>query len=205
MGNVLSATVTIRGIRPLLWHHFGPDALPLEKQEKSGVAGNDPTEWKKTVMVTKDKQLFIDPSYIFACIRDGAKYTKKGKGSIQSSVSATLQVSTDRVLIDRYLPENIDELINEADEPVYLDVRSVKNPSTKGRNVRYRVAAKLGWQTTFDIFWDKTIVSRNEMQSAIIDAGRLSGIGDGRGIGFGRFELENIIISERSDAEKTPA
>ena len=63
------AMVKIKGTRSLLWHHFGPDALPLEKQERTGVAGNDPEEWKKTYLVTKDKQLYLDPSYIFACIR----------------------------------------------------------------------------------------------------------------------------------------
>lgn len=44
MGNILNATVSIKGIRPLLWHAFGPDAIPLEKREKTGVAGNDPEE-----------------------------------------------------------------------------------------------------------------------------------------------------------------
>lgn len=201
MGNILQATVEIKGVRPLLWHHFGPEALPLEKQERTGVAGNDPEEWKKTVMVTKDKQLFVDPSYVFATIRDGAKYTKKGRGSIQSMVSATLQVLDDRVLIDRYLPDNIEELQNASDEPVYIDVRSVKNPATRGRNVRYRVAASSGWKAKFTIAWDKTIVSRNEIQACINDAGRLSGIGDGRSIGFGRFTVEKFEL----DAEEATA
>ena len=203
--NILIARVSIKGIRPLLWNHFGPDALPLEKQERTGVAGNDPSEWCKTVTITKEKQLFVDSSYIFATIREGAKYTKKGRGSIQSMVSATLQVLTDKILIDRYLPDNISELINETDQPVYLDVRSVRNPSTKARNVRYRVAASPGWRATFEIMWDKTIVSRSEMQAAIIDAGRFSGIGDGRSIGFGRFIVESIEIKEEEDAEAQTA
>jgi hypothetical protein len=196
MSNILKANVTIKGIRPLLWHHFGPDALPLEKQEKTGVAGNNPDEWKKTVLRTKNNQLYIDPSYIFSCIRAGSKYTKKGKGSIQSMVAATLQVNNDRVLIDRYLPDNITELVNEIDQPVYMDIRSVVNPSTKGRNIRYRVAASPGWITSFQIEWDKTIVSRGEMEASVIDAGRFSGIGDGRSVGFGRFEVIEFNIKE---------
>lgn len=201
MGNILTARVTIKGTRPLLWNHFGPEALPLKKQEKTGIAGNDPEEWRKTVLKTKDNQLFFEPSYIFACIRDGARYTKKGRGSIQGMVSATLQVLTDRILIDRYLPENIAELINQTDELVYLDVRSVRNPSTKARNIRYRVAASPGWTATFTIMWDKTIVSRNEMQACVIDAGRFSGIGDGRNIGFGRFTVEEFNVMEEDNAE----
>ena len=196
MSSLLKATVKIEGVRPLLWHHFGPDALPLERQERTGVAGNDPEEWRKTVLVTKEKQLYVDNSYIFACIRAGSKYTKKGKGSIQTMVSATLQVLTDRVLIDRYFPENVEELINLTDEPVYLDVRSVKNPATKARNVRYRVAASPGWKTEFEMMWDKTIVSSGEMEAATIDAGRFAGIGDGRNVGFGRFIVSSFKVED---------
>jgi hypothetical protein len=197
MGSILTATVTVRGTRPLLWHRFGPDALPLEKKEKTGVAGNDPEEWKRTVLKTTDGQLYLEPTYAFGCLRDGAKYTKKGKGSIQSLVTATLQITDDRLLVDRFLPDNIyPELINAVDEPVYLDVRSVRNPSTKGRNVRYRVAASAGWVCAFTIMWDATIVSRGEMQAVVIDAGRLVGLGDGRSIGFGRFTTESFDIHE---------
>lgn len=194
MGSTLQATITIKGTRPLFWHVFGPDAIPLEKQERTGVAGNDPEEWKKTVTYTKDRQLFVDPSYIFGTMRDGAKYTKSGRGSIQSAVVATLQIVDDRVLVDRYLPEG--DPPTDAEEPVYLDIRSVKNPATKGRNVRYRIAASKGWQATFSVIWDKTIVSRAQMEAVIIDAGKLSGIGDGRSIGFGRFSVESFTVSE---------
>ena len=31
--NMVSLKVTVKGTRPLLWHAFGPDSLPLEKQE----------------------------------------------------------------------------------------------------------------------------------------------------------------------------
>lgn len=202
MANLLVANVDIQGVRPLLWHSFGPDALPLERQERTGVAGNDPEEWRKTVLVTKDNQLFLDPSYIFSCIRAGSKYTKSGKGSIQTAVSATLQVLTDKVLIDRYLPEGVENMVNMIDEPVYLDVRSVKNPSTKGRNVRYRVAASPGWKTSFEILWDKTIVASGQMEASIIDAGRFAGLGDGRAIGFGRFDVIKFEVKEYAK-EKT--
>ncbi|HEX8747388.1 MAG TPA: hypothetical protein VF717_09315 [Pyrinomonadaceae bacterium] len=200
--NITKVKVTIKGVRPLLLHHFGPDALPLEKREKTGVAGNDPEEWRKTALVNKDGQIYLDPSYAFACIRDGAKYTKKGKGSIQAVVAATLQVLDDSVLINRYLPgfpnghacdlASAEAPTRDASAPVYLDVRSVKNPSTKGRNVRYRVACSAGWSTSFTILFDKTIVSRAEMEAVLNDAGVLVGIADGRSIGFGRFTVESF-------------
>jgi hypothetical protein len=196
MGNMLMAKVTIRGIRPILFHRFGPDALPLEKQERTGVAGNNPEEWKRTVLMTKERQLYVEPSYIFGCLRDGAKNTRKGKGSIQPAVASTLQVMDDRVLIDRYVPENVAELVNAVDEPVYLDVRGVVIKATKSHNVRYRVAASPGWCCTFNLLWDKTIVSRGEMEAVVLDSGKLVGLSDGRNIGFGRFVVESFEIQD---------
>lgn len=193
MGQMAKATIQIQGTRPLLWHRFGPDSLPLEKQERTGVAGNDPEEWKKTVLVTGDGQLYLLPSYIFGSIRDGAKYTKKGRGSIQTAVSATLQVMDDFILTNRFLPEDLTE---DPTQPVYLDVRSVRNPSTRARNIRYRVAASTGWETAFHLLWDRTVVSRGEMEACVRDAGQLVGLGDGRSIGLGRFEITSFEIDE---------
>jgi len=204
--NVIQAKIAIRGIRPLFYHRFGPDALPLEKKEKSGVAGNNPEEWRATVMVTKGGQLYLDPTYVFSCIRNGSKYIKKGRGSIQVAVAATLQVLDNRILVNRFFPgypsERIFNLETESSPPqdpelpVYLDVRGVVNPSTKGRNVRYRIAASPGWECEFVLEWDKTVVSRGEMESAIIEAGKLVGVGNGRAIGMGRFELLSFVILE---------
>lgn len=193
MSNILTAQISIRGTRPLLWHAFTPDAIPLQKGERTGVAGNDPEEWRRTVLATKEGQLYLEPTYIFGCLRDGAKHTKKNRGSIQGLVAATLQIVDDRILLDRFLP---DPLTTDIDQRVYLDIRSVKNPATKGRNVRYRVAAAPGWTLATTIMWDKTIVSRQEMEAVTIDAGRLTGLGDGRAVGFGRFVVESFKVQD---------
>lgn len=192
MSNILTATVNITGTRTLLWHYFGPDAIPLEKGERTGVAGNDPEEWRKTVLFTRERQLYLEPTYIFGALRDGARYTKKGRGTLQSTLAATLQVTTERVLIDRFLPA--EPLPTDPEAPVFLDIRSVKNPNTKSRNVRYRVAASPGWKAEFQVIWDKTILSRSELQAVLTDAGRLAGLGDGRAIGLGRFETTSFAI-----------
>ncbi|HEY0768793.1 MAG TPA: hypothetical protein VGD31_00480 [Sphingobacteriaceae bacterium] len=180
----------------MLWHKFGLNALSPEKRERTGTAGNDPEEWKRTVLATEGGQLYLEPSYIFAAIRDGAKYTSRKRGTLQPLVVATLQVLDDRILIDRFLPDPMTSLSTSPDASVYLDVRGVKNPATKGRNVRYRVAASPGWQAAFTIFWDKTLVSRGEMEAAIIDAGRFVGVGNGRAIGFGRFIIEACRVED---------
>jgi len=201
--NIVRARVTIRGTRPLLQHAFGPDSLPLEKGERAGVAGNDPTEWRKTCMVTGKGQLFIRPSYVFACIRDAAKHTKKGKGSIQAVVAATLQVEESVILIDRFLPKQ-GEPTRDPTEPVYLDVCGVRNPSTKARNVRYRLACAPGWGCVFTLVWDKTLVDRVTMRAVVNDASILVGLADGRSVGNGRFavlKFEELVDAVEATAE----
>lgn len=195
MGNLLIATAEIEGIRPLLWHAFTPEAIPASgKRERTGVAGNDPTEWQRTVLITADRQLYLPPSAVFGCLREAARFTRKGRGSIQTAVAATLQVRDEQVLVDRFLPEG--QLPTEPTALVYLYVTSVRNPATKGRNIRYRVAAAAGWRITFSILWDRTVVSRGEMEAVLIDSGRLVGIGNGRQIGFGRFEIQSFRVIE---------
>lgn len=200
--NMVTATVQIRGGRPLFWHVFGPDALPLEKRERQGVAGNDPTEWRRTVSYTKEGQLYLRGDYFFSAIKEAARYTKRGRGSIQRMVQATLQVLDDRVLIvDRFIPgfengELPDEMPTDPELPVYLDIRGVVNPSTRGRNVRYRVVCSRGWECSFTIFWDMTVVSRGEMEAVVNDAGKLVGVGNGRSIGMGRFNIVSLEYAE---------
>lgn len=193
MSNILMASITIAGVRPILWHAFTPDAIPLVKGERSGVAGNDPEEWKRTVLTTTDGQLYLPQTAVFGCLREAARYTRRGRGSIQGALAATLQVATERVLIDRYLPAPI---TTDPTQPIYLDIRSVRNPATKARNVRYRVTASAGWGAEFSVLWDKTVVSRGELEAVLRDAGRLVGLGNARTIGYGRFAVNAFTVTE---------
>lgn len=204
VGNMLTARVKVRGVRPLFWHKFGPDAIPLEKQERTGVAGNDPEEWRKTCMVNKDGQLYLQDTYFFGAVAGAAKFHKIQRRSAVAAVSATLQVLDERILVDRFWPgfpngDRFDSMIavpplEDADEPVYMDVRGVRNPSTGGRNVRYRICASPGWTCEFSMMWDKTIIDCNLMESIMIDAGRLVGVGNARAIGMGRFEVKSFEV-----------
>lgn len=192
MSQFLIASVSVEGVRPILWHAFGPDSMPVEKREKTGVAGNDPEEWRRSVLMTADRQLYIKPSYVFGCIREGGRQVPKKRGTMMLDISGTLQVTDPIILIDRYVPD--EPLPTDPELPVYLDVSGVRNPATKGRNVRYRVAASAGWHCAFNLFWDGTIVSRSQMEHAIIGAGQVVGLGDGRSIGNGRFTVQTFKV-----------
>lgn len=189
------AKVTIVGKKPLLFHSFSEKLLPVDgRKEKKGIAGNNPEEWKDTVLMDENRNLFLLNGYIFGCLKGGSKYVKEGRGSVQTKVGACLQIEEDRIFVeDRVVPEEA-ELTRDATKKVYLDVRSVTNPSTKGRNMRYRIACSKGWRLSFHIFWDSSIVAVGKMQQAVVDAGNLVGLGDGRSIGCGRFDIESFTV-----------
>ncbi len=166
------------------------------------MAGHNPNEWRKTVLMTPDRQLFIYSTYVFSCIRAAAPFIKRGK-SLQIAVSATLQIEEEVILMsDRFVPQE-PELIERSQTfkelpPVYIYVEGVKNPSTGRRNIRYRVAAAPEWKCQFTLNWDKTVLSREEMEALCLTAGQFVGLGDGRTIGFGRFDVTSFIVSDTS-------
>lgn len=201
MGNMVRVHIKIRGNRELLQCRFGPDAIPLEAVEKTGRAGNDPEEWKRSCMVADDGRLYIMATQVFGCIRDGGRHTTKGKSNFVKKVAATLQVEDAIIYLNRVKPES--PAHNAYTSEVYVDVRGCVNKNTKSRNVRYRLAASSGWECETVITWDKTIVPREIMRAIVADAGRLEGIGDGRSIGCGRFEV--IEWKELSNAEESAA
>ena len=208
--NIITAKVEIVGTRTLLFHTAGPDTIPLEKQESTGVAGNDPWTWAKTTPVTAEGQLYFSPTYAFANARDGGKHVRVKRGSLMPLIIATVQVVDTIIMLDRFMPEAATEFVRskgkvghplevltqDPTESVYLDVRKGKNPSTKAAMIIYRVGITRGWHASFTLEWDKTVVSSQQLAAALNDAGALEGIGSGRKIGMGRYKVESFQVSE---------
>ncbi|WP_129691044.1 hypothetical protein [Gottfriedia acidiceleris] len=188
----LRARIKIRGTRPLLYNNMRLDAISPFRKEKSGVPGNNPEEWKNTYLATSNGQLYLKPDYLFSSIRSGAKHTKKGLGSLEPSVSATLHILDEIILINRHI--SIDAIDDDHKKDVYIDVRPVTR--NKVKNIRYHLALSPGWEAEFDIAWESTLIARNQMQSICIDAGLFAGIGDARKLGYGRFEICSFTIQE---------
>jgi hypothetical protein len=117
---IVSAQVTIVGTRPLLWNHFGRDNIPLAAKERTGKAGNDPSEWPRTVLTTGKGQLYLEPSAVFGCLRAGAKFTPRKRGTLQPLGAATVQVSGDWLLVDRWLPAKREEPSGAPKEDVHV-------------------------------------------------------------------------------------
>ncbi|PEG16424.1 hypothetical protein COO04_09270 [Bacillus toyonensis] len=192
--SIICANVKILGTRPLLFNRFTEDAIPITKQEKCGVPGNNPEEWKKTFQATQQGQLYLDPIYIFSCLRAGGKFISKGRGTLEPEVASTLQVLDNKIFINRFLPP-INKLTRDDKSDVYIDVRPVSRRGVK--NIRYRLAISSGWETEFSIIWEGTLISREQMRAICQDAGAYAGLGDARKVGFGRFHVTDFNIIQQ--------
>jgi hypothetical protein len=198
---VAMARVAITGTRPLLFHHFTEQVFaPVDPnsrkgQRRTGRAGNDPQEWKRTVLLTQDRQLYLEPTYIYGTLRHAAKFTPAGgrRGSMMAAVAATVQVLEDRILLDRCVPPD-EYVTRDPTQPIYVDVRMVRNPATRGSNLRYRLACAPPWHAAFTLLWEDTVVSPELLHAIAIDAGRLVGVGDARSIGLGRFDVDAFVL-----------
>lgn len=180
------AQVKIRGTRPILFNNFSIESIPLKRTSKGGVPGNNPDEWKNSYKTTDEGQLYLEPSYIFSCLRAGGKYIPKSRGTMESDIAATLQVDSEKLLLNRFVKCS-ESLTNDDSNDVYIDVRPVARRGVK--NIRYRLASAKGWETEFVISWDSSLISTELLHAICIDAGQFVGLGDGRKIGFGRFEV----------------
>ncbi|NDD54795.1 hypothetical protein EBZ39_13185 [bacterium] len=189
----ISAKIKIEGTKPLLFHTFPIDTLDAGKAKK-GTTGNDAEEWKNTVLMDGERRLYVYGSYLRACISEGGKHIKVGKGNISKKVGACLEVNGERVFLDDLKVPADKDLTRLNTDKVYLDVRSVVNPMTKGRNLRYRIAAKEGWSLSAIITWDDYVVSKENMKQCVENGGLYDGIGDARKIGFGKFILLSFQI-----------
>jgi hypothetical protein len=187
----ISAKISIEGIKPLLFNTFPISALS-EKKPKEGTTGNNKESWKETVLMDTERRLFVYETYVIKSTIEGGKEIKVGKGNLSKKVTSTLEVdgaSNGKIYLDELIVPSDEELTSLDHMPVYLDIRAVVNPMTKGRNLRYRIAARTGWKCTFYIKWDDCLVSKDQMRLCVENGGVYQGIGDGRKIGFGRFKV----------------
>lgn len=191
----IRADIKIEGIKPLLIHTFPIDTLSPNKSKK-GTTGDNSSEWQQTVLMDGDRTPYVLSSYIVASIKKGGKLIKVGKSTMEKKVESTLECCDNIILFKDLKVPNPQEITTSSTEPIYIDVRSVVNPMTKGRNLRYRVALRSGWILSTTIQWDDIAVSEDVMKNCIENAGLFEGIGDGRRIGFGRYKLLNFKIIE---------
>ena len=179
----IKAKISVKGIKPLLFHTF-PISVLSEKNSKSGE-----DEWQSTVLMDENRRLYVMNTYFVNSIKDGGKEIKVGRGNLAKKLASTLEIEEMKIFLDDLKVPEKENLLKLDTEPVYLDIRAVVNPMTKGKNLRYRIAAKAGWTCSFTISWDDYIASKEQVKTCVENGGLFQGVGDGRSIGFGRYEV----------------
>lgn len=188
--------VEIVGVKPIIFNKFNMESLTDQKKPKVGNSGNNPEEWKHSFFV-EGKRIYIPGAYLFAALKNGAVNTKVGRGTIQKTLISALNICDERVYLNREIWDDwenteYENLPTNSDSPVYIDIRMVANPNTKGRNIRYRLAMSPGWKMSFSLDIDESLISNAQIKKVIEDTGKLQGIADARSLGYGRYEVENI-------------
>ena len=195
----MKVVVSIKGIKPILFHKFNIESLQDTAKPKSGNSGNNPEEWRSAFFHDRG-HLYVPGSYLMSALKNGSVHTKVGRGTIQKTWISAVQVEDEKIYFNHKMPEGWEEIetTNFPQDPsqgVFLDIRMVANPNTKGRNVRYRIGIGSGWELQFTLIIDNTLLSKQHVKKVVEDTGKLQGIADGRTLGFGRYEVLSCEFS----------
>lgn len=192
-----SVTVAIRGTAPLLMHNIRL-ANPLDKyareldrlnKEKKG-AGADKyeflelmarVEWEGGLYYDKDIGPYLEQRHILASLKEGARRTRGGK-VVQRGVT----VSGYRFPLQYNGPRDIEGMVEAG---TFIDHRAV----TVGRAKVMRARPVFTeWALKFPLIYDTDAISLDDLKRYLVDAGRFAGLGDGRAIGFGFYEVAEV-------------
>ena len=188
--------VTIEGTTGLLCNRFTDEAA---EAATNGVRGSSaaaergtPTEQADKCLYRghDEKTLIIPTPNLMACIVEGGRFHKVGKGQVTTK---------ERSMLYSCLSIEGLEVPLQHKEPWRVDTRAVRNPATKGRFNRHRPLFD-DWKLQFEMVLDTKILGPKLMRAIVDDAGSWVGLGDfrpDRKGPFGKFvvtgwaEIEN--------------
>jgi len=172
--------------------HHGSQAVGMDKPQTKKKGGQalmgDAEEWKKTIYYNPEVGVYLPAMVFEGCLKNAAKQFK-----ITGRATATKYVESGFFCIDEYLSFLVDgkPIKTLDDERIHIDKRSVKNPSTRGRNMRYRAKFD-NWESKFKAIVTADDYIKHDLLEGIIEyAGNYIGVGDYRPR-FGRFKLVSL-------------
>lgn len=171
----------IEGTAPLLMNAFSEAAKEILDTGKTG--GKRTSEQKMAEV--EDKQLknkdglFIPSYYIRAAMRDGSKMDnmKLGKKGLAPYLEALVFIEPREISLQKL-------------EYDFIDARIGRRPPRTGAAVLIRrPGIKEGWMLEFVITVASDIVPEVSVKEALQAGGLYCGLGDGRKMGFGKFQI----------------
>lgn len=179
-----TVNVELTGISPLLQHRFAIDEGGAAKAptKKNKEQREDVVE--QSLYRLPDGTIYQPSIHILSSMKKaGAKFQIPGQGKL----TYKNLIGSGAVMIN---PDAIPHK-NQAFE---VDVRAVVVPSTRGRVVRRRPMLN-SWRLCFEIEFDDTEISADDINEILTYAGKRVGIGDFRpekGGSFGRFMISSF-------------
>jgi hypothetical protein len=185
--------VKIIGTRPLLMH---ADILsdPLNAATKAHKAVTSKrkktdddyefiakSEWSSGLYFDDDIGPYIPGANIDAALVSGAKLCRLG-----TQIKRSAECIDERCRLEYEGPRTVIGLWDKG----FYDARTVKNPGSSSRIVRYRPVFHR-WSLECEIAYDPESIDRDQVVKCLKDAGIYSGIGDYRPK-FGRFDVEVV-------------
>lgn len=172
---------TIEGTAPLLLNAFSDAAKDILDGGKTG--GKRTSEQKMAEVedkVLKNKDgLFIPSYYIRAAMRDGSKMEnmKLGKKGLAPYLEALVFVEPREIPLHKDTYDFVDARIGR------------RPPRTGGAVLIRRPGINTGWQLEIQVTIASDIVPEDSIREALQAAGLYCGLGDGRKMGFGKFQI----------------
>jgi len=142
---------------------------------EADLAERDRLEWFGGLYHAQDIGVYLPAASIVRCLVDSGTAIKKGK-----AIKQGFAIGTDRIPLEYEGPTDLTDLYGRQEFRSRLPVVVQRN-----RVMRMRPIFR-NWRVEFDGNMDEAILNLEELEDIIERAGRI-GLGDGRGIGYGRF------------------
>lgn len=183
-----TVNVSIRGISPLMQHRY---SLTAAKQASPNAGQPDHSqEWRQALYA--DKNGIYQPSdHILGTMTKAAaafKISGKRGKTFKDLIQSSIVITPDHISHNIPVPAELDD---DADKPLYIDVRPVV--VVRARVLRYRPMFKAGWLLSFVLEVADDEIPANTLSEILSYAGKAVGIGDFRPR-FGRFMVERFEV-----------
>lgn len=187
------ATVTIRGVCPMLFHAWSVEAVAEKAAAKKGSDAKKSDNVESYVYRNSDGHICIPGSYILGSMIDKRNGSAKFRADPRSPRKSALDLYKGGVVaVTDLAPIIPDGQFGPTSEWDYLDRRRVV--VNQSGITRVRPAFKAGWtaEAAFLVLVPE-YVSPADLHACLTDGGKLVGTGDFRPT-FGRFQVDRFAI-----------
>lgn len=184
--------VEIRGTSPLLIHRFTEASEQAKSSRRTMVGNRDPRdEATKAAYIAPDGTFYFSAFSIPGAMGNaGSNHKMRGsRKSLRFIVPSAVRVTTEAITILNG---------NGPAKDFEVDARPVTIPATKGRIMRYRPRFDC-WGAKFTLVLDDDVLSIEDAQQLLTEAGMQIGIGDFRPEKRGPFGCFRVVTFQEAN------